>query len=106
MIVAERSGQAAGFAQQRSWMHFAASERCRHPKGRSVAQQPRERLDGDGPMWLADHQKAGAAVAARQEARSAVRSVDAKARKVGRLGQMLGSLYDQVDDLDEFGILK
>ena len=27
MIVAERSGLAAGFAQQRSWMDLAASER-------------------------------------------------------------------------------
>jgi hypothetical protein len=30
MIVAERSGLAAGFAQQRSWTHFAASERRGH----------------------------------------------------------------------------
>jgi hypothetical protein len=37
MIVAERSGLAAGFAQQRSWMDLAASERRSHPKGRSEA---------------------------------------------------------------------
>jgi hypothetical protein len=30
MIVAERTGLAAGFAQQRSWMNFAASERRGH----------------------------------------------------------------------------
>jgi len=32
MIVAERSGLAAGFARQRSWMNFAASERRGCPK--------------------------------------------------------------------------
>jgi hypothetical protein len=44
MIVAERAGLAAGFGQQRSWTHNAASERRGHPKGRS--EKRRSRLQG------------------------------------------------------------
>jgi hypothetical protein len=53
MLVAERTGLAAGFAQQRAWTHNAASERRSHLKGRSEAQEPPAgRLDRDGSMWL------------------------------------------------------
>ena len=50
MVFGEGAGPRAGSSHQRPWKQNAASERRGHPKGRSAAQQPRERLNGDGPM--------------------------------------------------------